>query len=69
MTRRSKADRKKVVRAPSPTPAQMVDMRSWGCGEPQSPPPDVRALGCMNGGRFAQCDCLVCVQSARKDGA
>ncbi len=58
--KRSKADRKKAVRVPRPGPNEpLVDLR-WG--EPQSPPPDVRFLGCMNGGRFALCDCLVCLQ-------
>jgi hypothetical protein len=60
MTRRSKADRKRIQRTPRPGPSvHFVDMR-WDM--PQCPPEPVSFLGCMTGGRFAQCDCLVCLR-------
>lgn len=68
MTRRSKADRKRIPRTPRSGKNEAC-VSGWMIEQPQCPPSPVSFLGCMNGGRFAQCDCIVCVRSARgKDG-
>ena len=68
MTRRSKSDRKKIPRTPGPGTNAPIVRDDYGIEPICGPPPATRELGCMNGGRFATCDCLVCMR-AKKGGA
>lgn len=77
MTKRSKADRKRIKRTPSSGPPTVIVRDDYVLLPQGAEPawvyfPVPEPTGCMNGGRFQNCDCLVCVrrraEKERKDG-